>query len=173
MRYSLIVVLILSFLCVPISQAQHARWQDLSTIRPGTKVDVVDQHLRKQSGKFVGFSDTEVTLQSEGKTVAIARDEVYRVTVAGRRKRNTLIGMATGGAIGLGLGAAAVIAYRGDLSEATALGTAVFGAGIGAGIGAVVPPNSTVYQSEPLKGDRSQPTSDLKADAGQNETTRQ
>lgn len=150
MRHSLIVSVLLLFWCVPGSQAQHG-WQDLSTIRPGTRVDVVDQHLRKQSGKFVRFSDTDITLQTEGKEIAIPREQVYRVTAGRGRKRNTLIGMAVGGGIGLGIGLATVLAYHGDIEGIAAVGTTAFGAGVGAGIGAAVPPHTTVYRSEPLK----------------------
>lgn len=150
MRHSLIVSVLLLFLCVPGSRAQHA-WQDLSTIQPGTRVDVVDQHLRKQSGEFVRFSDTEITLQAEGKEIAIPREQVYRVTAGQGRKRNALIGMAVGGGIGLGIGLATVLAYHGDLEATAAVGTTAFGAGVGAGIGAVVPPHTTVYRTEPLK----------------------
>ncbi len=150
MRRSLIVLVVLLFLYVPGSQAQNA-WRDLSAIQPGTRVDVVDQHLRKQSGKFVRLSDTDITLQTEGREIAIPREQVYRVTAGRGRKRNTLIGMAVGGGIGLGIGLATVLAYHGDIEGTAAVGTTAFGAGVGAGIGAAIPPHTTVYRSEPLK----------------------
>ena len=150
MRRWAIVTCFIAWLFVPISQAQE--WQNLASLRPGTKVNVVDRHLRTQSGKFVRFSDTNLTLQSAGQEVVFSRDQVYRVTVGGGRKRHTLIGMAIGGAIGLGIGVATVVAYHGDIEAAAAVATTAFGAGVGAGIGAITPPHTTtIYRTEPVK----------------------
>lgn len=151
MRYALILSIVLALLCVPTSQAQRARWQDLSTVRSGTQVDVVDQQLKKVSGTFVAFSDSDITLQAQGKTVSVPKEQVYRVTVARGRKRNALIGMAAGGVAGAALGLATVLIYRGDLAGSAAVATTSFGAGVGAGIGAAVPPHTTIYRAEPLK----------------------
>lgn len=150
MRRWAILTCLLTWLFVPFAQAQE--WQNLASIHPGTKVNVVDRHLRTQSGKFLGFSDTNLTLQTAGKEVVISRDQVYRVTVGGGHKRHTLIGMAVGGAIGLGIGVATVVAYRSDIEAAAGVATTAFGAGVGAGIGAIIPPNTTtIYRTEPVK----------------------
>ena|SRR5690242_18521090 len=151
--------ILLVLLATTAARAQADRWQDLSQIKQGRQVDVIDRHLTKYSGKFITFSDTDLKLLVKDQQISIARNDVYRVTVAGQnRKRNVLLGLVIGAGAGLGLGAA-IMEREGGYAGAVA-GTSVGFAGIGAGIGAVVPSHKTVYRAEPVKEANSKPRLD-------------
>jgi hypothetical protein len=138
------------FVLAPLLQAQQSQWQNLTQIRRGTKVEVVEQSLKSTSGRFVRFSDTDLTVKVKNEEVIVARDQVYRVSVNGKnRKRNMLIGLAAGA----GAGAAWSAGLR-NLDNWRAGDTAglVGGcAGIGVGIGALIPSTKTVYRAEGSK----------------------
>lgn len=138
--------LLLACTLVPLAWAQSSQWQSLAAIKPGTKVQVVEQSLKSTSGRFVHFSDTDLTLKVDNKEVVIGKDQVYRVSVSGKnRKRNVLIGVAVGAGAGVGVGAAANrVVGEAWVIPATALGYA----GVGAGIGALCPSAKTVYRAE-------------------------
>ena len=136
----------LVFVLVPVLWAQSSQWQNLAQIKPGTKVQVVENSLKSTSGKFVGFSETDLTLKVEDKEVVIRKEQVHRVSISGKnRKRNTLIGLAVGAGTGAAMGAAAHQAVR----EAWVVPVTMLGhACLGAGIGALVPAAKTVYTAE-------------------------
>jgi len=136
----------LLFVLAPVLWAQSSQWQNLAQIKPGTKVQVVENSLKSTSGKFVGFSETDLTLKVEDKEVVILKDQVHRVSISGKnRKRNTLIGLA----VGVGTGAAVGAAANRVVGEAWVVPGMMLGyAGLGAGIGALVPAAKTVYSAE-------------------------
>lgn len=138
--------LFLVFVVAPVLWAQSSQWQDLAQIKPGTKVQVVENSLKSTSGEFVGFSETDLTLKVEDKQVAILKDQIHRVSISGKnRKRNTLIGLAVGAGTGAAVGAAA----NRVVGEAWVVpGMMLSYAGVGAGIGALVPAAKTVYTAE-------------------------
>ncbi len=136
------VVLILT----PLLDAQQSQRQDLNQIRPGTKIQVVEDSLKSTSGKFVGFSETDITLKVENKDVVIPLDQVHRVSISGKnRKRNTLIGLAIGAGVGAGVGAATHQVVK---ESWVVPGVMLAYAGVGAGVGALVPAAKTVYRAE-------------------------
>jgi hypothetical protein len=138
--------LLLACMLAPLAWAQSSQWQNLAQIKPGTKVQVVEQSLKSTSGRFVRFSDSELTIKVEDKEVVVPKDQVYRVSVSGKnRKRNVLIGLAIGAGAGAGVGAAA---NRVVNDAAVVAGTTATFAGVGAGIGALVPAAKTVYRAE-------------------------
>ena len=150
---------LLLLLVTQVARAQENRWQNLAQVKAGKQVDVIDTHLKKYTGKFVSFSETDLTLLVNSQQINIARDQVYRVTAAGQnRKRNVLLGLAIGAGAGLGLGVA-LMEREGGYAGAVA-GTGVGFAGIGAGIGAVVPSHKTVYRAEAVKEAESKPRLD-------------
>jgi len=89
-------------------------------------------------GKMLDATDATLTLTRDGERVVVPRDQVMRVYVEGKRsvKRTTLIGAATGGGGGLGVGFA--VFSRGDFTRSVITVPAIAGAGIGAGIGALL-----------------------------------
>lgn len=145
--FSFLLLLLLTAQPMP---AQEGHWQNLSQNQAWKVVDVIDRHLKRYTGKFVGFSDTNLTLLVNNQEINIAKDEVYRVTAAGKdRKRNVLVGLAIGAGAGLGLGAA--LMEREEGYGGAVAGTGLGFAGIGAGVGAIVPSHKTVYRAETVK----------------------
>lgn len=127
--------------------AQKPQWDNLAQIKPGNKVQVVEQSLKSTTGKFVRYSETDLTLTSDGKEVVISKQQVYRVSILGKnRKRNTLIGLGIGTGAGMGMG-------FGLMEHETGYGGAVAGsilgcAVVGAGIGAMMPSTKEIYRGE-------------------------
>lgn len=146
LRRSVLSCLWAGFILAPLLQAQQSQWQNLAQVRPGTRIQVVENSLKSTSGRFVGFSETDLTLKVEDKEVVIPKDQVHRVTISGKnRKRNTLIGLAVGAGAGAAVGAAA----NRVVGEAWVVpGMMLSYAGLGAGIGALVPAAKTVYKAE-------------------------
>jgi outer membrane lipoprotein-sorting protein len=89
--YSCLVrgLLVGTFVVAPLLEAQESQWQSLAEIRPGTKVQVVENSLKSTSTKFVSSSETGLRLKVEEKEVVIPRDQVYRVSVSGKNAQCT------------------------------------------------------------------------------------
>jgi hypothetical protein len=137
----------LGLVFAPATWGQPSQWQNLAQVKAGTRVQVVEQSLKSISGKFLRFSDTDLTLRVEDRELVIPKDRVYRVSISGKnRKRNALIGLAAGSGIGLGVGLALLEREKG-FGGAVA-GVTVAYAAVGAGVGAVVPAGKTIYQAE-------------------------
>jgi hypothetical protein len=135
---------------VPL-RAQESRWENLDQIHAGAKVQVVEQNLKSTSGRFVRFSESDLTVNVNNQEIVIPREKVYRVSISGQgRKRHMLIGMAIGAAAGVGVGAAA---NRVVGDDRVIPGMALAYAGIGAGIGAIVPAAKTAYKAESPRAD--------------------
>lgn len=133
---------------IPV-QAQQSRWENLNQLRRGTKVQVVEQSLKSTSGKFLSFSEEDLTLEVQGKEVIIARPQVYRVSISGKnRKRNTLIGTGVGAAVGTGI--AVAILEREPGFRGAAAGAVAGWVGVGAGVGALMPAAREVYRAEAI-----------------------
>ncbi len=133
---------------VPLVAAQESRWDNLSSIKTGTKIEVVEQSLKKTSGRFVRFSNSGLTLNIDSNDVSIPRAQIHRVTILGKnRKRNTVIGLGVAGALGAAWGGG-LHAAGADITGGQAAAFAAGVAGIGAGIGAILPASKTVYRAE-------------------------
>jgi hypothetical protein len=145
-RFAIPIALVVAMLA-PLLQAQESRWQNLVQIQPGAKVQVVEQSLKSTSGRFVRFSDADLTLDVNKKEVVVPKEQVYRVSVTGKnRKRNTLIGLAVGA--GLGTVWSAGLSKLDNWRAGDTAGLVGGCAGLGAGIGAIVPASKTVYRAE-------------------------
>ena len=81
-------------------------WETLvATLKPGRKVTVV-QHSRKQAeGKLLTLTGESITVQAGAQPLTIQRDEVFRVRVAEIRMKRSLIGLGIGAAAGVAFGA--------------------------------------------------------------------
>lgn len=159
LRRFVLPCLLAGFVVAPLLQAQQSQWHDLNQIRPGTKIQVVENSLKSTSGKFVAWSETDVTLKIENKEVVIPRDQVHRVSISGKnRKRNTLIGLAIGAGVGAGVGAATHQVVK----ESWVIpGMMLAYAGVGAGVGALVPAAKAVYRAEvPRQSGEKEPQSE-------------
>lgn len=118
-------------------------WETLvSTLKPGRRVVVV-HHSRKQAeGKVVHLTGESISLEVLDQPLTIKRDDVFRVRIAGTRSKRSLIGLGVGAAAGVAFGAN--LGSRPHGTSAAALG-AIFG-GIGAAAGAAFPVGRPLYE---------------------------
>lgn len=109
MRRLLICACALALPCTGWAQSGKSAtsWRNLSTLRAGEKIQVVDTSREKHSGAFVSFSDRSITMKGKHETEMIQRVDVASVSVTERHTlRKALIGGAIGAGAGAGIGAA-------------------------------------------------------------------
>jgi hypothetical protein len=139
---------LLSLMAVPALQAagpkpNTAIWDNLKTVTPGAKIQIVLKDQKSYVGKFQTASDAAIVVRLETGDQTFSRQDVLRVSTKGKshRLRNALIGFGVGAGVGLGLGAAGDSSCGGNCFFPK-LGEEVFtpvGAIIGAGVGAALP----------------------------------
>ena len=147
-------------LCVPVclllwplaafGQKPENSWENISGLRPGQKVEVVEMNLKKSVGSFVSVSPETLVIRVGDSEASLPRASVMRVSNRenSRRLRNALIGAAVGAGAMAGAGAAAAANDDGYVSQGGA--AAIFGVvGLvaGGGIGAAIPSYATIYRA--------------------------
>src|SRR5512147_1826136 len=88
---------------LPASAEVNQSWQQLmERLKPGKKIVVTQMNGKKVEGKLVSVSEEVVTIaeQYRDATVAVAREDVFRVRIADTRQKRTLIGLGIGTAAG-------------------------------------------------------------------------
>lgn len=141
-------VIALFVLMSQLTLAQQHRWANLEQIQTGQKVIVIGHDLKTQTGTFVRYSETNLTIKAKDKEIVIDRDRVYRVTTGPQhRGRNALIGLGIGTAAGAALAVGATHTVE-DVSAGDAAGVVAGIAGIGTGVGALIAPAKTIYRAE-------------------------
>jgi hypothetical protein len=123
-------------------------WDNLSRLKAGTRIEVVDMNLKKVKGVFLSFSEGSITFRASKTEQSINRPDVYRVNNRDNNKhlRNGLIGVGIGVGAGLGIGAA-TCGTCSDSWRGTVMGAM---AGMGGGLGAIgfaVGSHETVYRA--------------------------
>lgn len=148
MRKLPVLLLLLLATASPALTQSSDNWQSLQQIRPGHLVEVVDMQLAKTWGEFISVTDEAITLRSGRDEKTIRRDDVLRVSSRekSKRLRNTLIGLAIGGAAGLAVGAAMDQGYGEGEHIAKTILTPI-GLGAGAGVGSAFPSRETLYRA--------------------------
>jgi len=163
MRTLLLMLFVLALPCVLSAQSNPSSWGNLSALRPGQKIEVVETNLKKDTGTFAAVSDDDIRLNESTGEQTIPRASVMRVTLRHNkhRLRNTLIGAAIGAGAGAAIGAASyktakpcppgagIGCVSGNiLSKETVTGTgAALGFVGGAAVGAVIPSHPTIYRA--------------------------
>jgi hypothetical protein len=141
--------------CATFAQSSQTLWQNLSTLRAGQKIKVIEKdattkNAKTVTGTFASVSETALTLHQKGLERVIQRQDVRTVKLMGisHRLRNALIGGAVGAAGGAGVGAASWEnrGFAGGKGIGAAVGAAI-GFGIGAIVGALVPAHETIIYS--------------------------
>lgn len=147
-----IFFIVLSLLIPGVSLAQQPKdsWENVMQVPVGQKLKVVDMKWKAWTGEFVNATEDAIIVRTWKGEVAVARDDVLRVTDLGwsKRGRNALIGFAIGTLVGT-----AVVAGEEDLVPwgKIVIATGMFG-GPGAAIGAVIPSHPTIYRAKhPLR----------------------
>ncbi len=138
----------------PAAAQSEGSWDNINQLRAGQKIQVVQMNLKSQEGKFLGSSETSITLNAAGDEVTIPREDVMRVTLQERPKRlrNALIGAAIGAGAGFALGYAVSAKEAGG--EVELLSVALLATAAGAGAGASLPSYPTLYRAPPPAGRR-------------------
>jgi hypothetical protein len=162
-RLCLVLVFVLGIPAALCAQKQQGSWSDLSGLRVGQDVVVIEASMKQHGGQFVSVTDDALTLQEKGSDVSVKREDVVRVSTASgaHRGEHAVIGLVVGGLIGAGIGAAAADHSTGNgfwswkaQPGIGALVGIVIGAPSGAAIGAVIPAHATIYRAAPATAAR-------------------
>lgn len=148
---------LLSLICVlAVSGAALAQtpasWGNLSVLRAGQDIQVVEVTSKKHLGSFVNVSDTAISFRETAGDRTLQKQDVrsVRLRKGSRRLRHTLIGAAIGAGAGAGIGAGAweSSGFLGGKGAGAAVG-AVIGLAGGAVVGALLPSHETIYSAAP------------------------
>jgi hypothetical protein len=161
MRSIVIALCVLGLPCFSSAQAAASSWANVSTLRSGQKIQVVQINSKKISGTFLNVSEAGITLQEKTGEKTIERPDVRSVRLMKNkhRLRNTLLGAGIGAGVGAGIGTAT---YRQKCApDSTGGGVcgqpffskgfdAAFGAAVGfvggATVGALWPTSEIIYR---------------------------
>ncbi len=156
MRSLLLIVCALAMPCVSSAQSKQSSWGNLSTLRAGQKIEVVETNLKNDTGTFAAVSDDGIRLNESTGEQTIPRASVMRVTLRENRHRgrNTLIGALVGAGAGAAVGAAVTggPGEEGPFGVSKGTGALAFaGLGFIAGtvVGTVVSNHPTIYRASP------------------------
>ncbi len=129
-----------------LTRGKKDQWANLSPLRSGQKIEVVDLQSRSLQGTFLSFSEERILLRVGQDEVPVQRANVLRVVLRQpRRLRNAAIAAAIGVGAGLAI-AMPVWTAEGATASPGILGPLI-GGSAGAGIGATVPLRSrTIYR---------------------------
>ncbi len=122
-------------------------WGNLSQLRPKEKIQVFDTKLRSYKGRFLSFTNEELTWEADGKARVLKREDVLQVKSRARSKRlrNIVIGAVVGAVAGAGL----IVVMHGERSEDPVAPVGfILGMPIGAAIGAVPDSYEVIYQNQ-------------------------
>jgi hypothetical protein len=158
MRKVLLVFCIFGLPCAALAQISQGSWTNLSGLRPGQKIQVVEMTLKKHCGVFASVSDTAIVYSEKTGEQSIPKQDVRSVKLMENkhRLRNTLLVGAAGAGVGAAIGAAT---YKGCSTQTfcidiggrglpTGIGAVIGGLG-GVAIGALLPSHGTIYSVAP------------------------
>lgn len=132
------------------TQAGLDSWENLSALRPGQKIQIVETKLKSHFGTFVGYTADTISMRVGKSEVTVPKSDVLRVSDRERSHtgRNALIGMGVGAAAGIAAGAIAAATYH-EPGEGWlyTLFTLPAGAGAGAVVGAAISHYPTIYRA--------------------------
>lgn len=151
-KHATILVLLLGIPVTLGAQEQHGSWSNLTRLKAGQGIEVIEFNMKHHSGKFIATGDDSLTLKENGSDVSLKREDVARVSTSsgGKRGEHVLIGLVVGAAIGAGIGAASGSNHGflgGSSRGIDALVGLVIGAPSGAAVGAVLPAHTTIYRA--------------------------
>jgi hypothetical protein len=153
MRKFSLVVCVLVMPCLSSARNNKASWDNLSSLQPGQKIEVLEMNTKRHSGIFLSFSDTSISLKEAAADQTIPKQSVRRVTLMKNkhRLRNALIGAGIGAGVGAIIGVA--VNHNGKdpsfIPEAAPLILGTLGLVIGAVAGVAAPIYETLYKVNP------------------------
>jgi hypothetical protein len=103
----LLLICIVGISCASLAQTNQTSWSNLSTLRPGQKIQVVETTSKKHSGLFASVSDTAISCRETTGEKSIQKQDVLSVKLMENkhRLRNTLIVAGAGAGVGAAIGA--------------------------------------------------------------------
>ena len=148
MRNAIALVLLLGISCTSFSQSKQASWANLSGLKAGQKIQIVEINAKKHSGDFESVSDFAIAIKEASGEASVQKQDVRSVSLKrNRRLRNTLIGLGVGAGTGAAIGAAIGPSHGFIIGKGyAALFVATIGAVGGTAVGALLPTHDTVYQ---------------------------
>jgi hypothetical protein len=148
-----IILFLICFIGVPcgsLAQSNQRSWANLSKLKTGEKIEIVDINSKKHPGTFMDVSDLSISYRDRVGEQNIPKQNVRSVKLADHKERlrNTLIGAGVGAGAGAGITAAAWEnnGFLGSKGTGAAVG-AVLGGVSGAIVGAALPDHKTVYRA--------------------------
>jgi hypothetical protein len=151
-KHLAILVLLLGIPATLGAQEQQGSWSNLTRLKAGQGIEVIEFNMKHHSGKFIATGDDSVTLKENGSDVSLKRGDIARVSISSGSKRaeHAVLGLVVGAAIGAGIGAASGSAHGflgGSSRGINAAVGVVIGAPSGAAVGAVLPAHVTIYRA--------------------------
>ncbi len=161
-KLSLVILPILvTMVSIPLCAQQRPKqsWDNLNQLQAGQKIQLVQMDLKSLKGNFLGFTDEMISLRVKKDEVAVPREDVFRVSFRGKRKRG--LSALAGAGLGAGVGAIIGMAVSGGEDETGAfmLAFTPMGAGVGAAVGAAAPfvrSHQTIYRVKRIKRGKGQ-----------------
>lgn len=131
-----------------LAQKPENNWENLSALRVGQKIVVVDMDLKTYRGTFVAYSEEAISLRADSGDRGIERAHVLRVSDRehSKRFRNTLLGAAIGAGAALAVGAIVDESFSDETNIAKTIFTPI-GAGAGAAVGAAFASYKAIYRA--------------------------
>ena len=155
MRFSEVTLGLLLVAAGAGSAEDIGRWDNLQSLRPGQRIQIVQMDLKSYAGDLLSVSGDGIRFRVKNDERTVARADVFRVGLrsGARRGRNALIGAAVGAGLGVAAGAGALAATNGsDSAGAIVATTMTIGAGAGGALGAIPAGYSTLYRApKPVK----------------------
>ncbi len=149
MRTTLFLTFVLGISCASLAQSNRVSWANLSGLKPGQKIQIVETNSKKHSGAFDSVSDSAISLRDAKGEASVQKQDVRSVKLMrNRRLRNTLIGLGVGAGAGAAIGAAigpsnGWIINKGSMAAIVG----VSGAVCGTAVGALLPTHDTAYSA--------------------------
>jgi hypothetical protein len=143
-----LALILAAALAGPALAADNSAWTNLSMLKPGTRIGIIQSDMKRVEGLFEGFTESGIIVRTD-RDVTLRKEEVVRVYRRPRVNRpiRAAVGAAIGAAGGAILSSTAGTRFRNegqDISDAAFIGG---GVGIGAAIGALSGGGyHTVYQ---------------------------
>jgi len=148
MQKNFLLLFVLGISCASIVRSQQPSWANLSGLKVGQKIQVVEFNAKKHSGTFESASDSAIIIRDASGEASLQKQDVRSVELLGgnRRLRHTLIGAGVGAGAGAAIcaGAWESRGFLGGKGTGAAVG-AVIGVLSGSIVGAALPAHDKVY----------------------------
>lgn len=148
-RNTLLLMWVLGISCASIAQTGQSSWTNLSGLRAGQKIQIVETNSKKHTGVLENVSDSAISIKDATGEASVQRQDVRSVKLlsSGHRLRNTLIGAGVGAGAGAGIAAGIweSSGFFGGKGDGAAVGAAIGGLG-GLIVGALLPAHDTIYR---------------------------